>query len=180
MLGPRVLSLSVFSRRAQACALCAAIFSLHALACTAGTASTTCALNTCTSGAVLKTYANITRDQMQTATITACIDTTCVSGTPTSVPSSPGDRLTVSLQGQLNVTGYVGSPDPQKGYVIEADFNLSDSSLNTTDTFQLYVTTANGTKVDGAINETPKFTKTTPNGPDCPPVCQDGVVDKTQ
>lgn len=181
MLAARLLSLAVFSaalrsRRALACALS----SLLTVACTAGTASNNCALNTCTSAAVLKTFANVTRDQMQTATISACIDTTCVSGTPASIPSSPGDRLTVSLQGQLNVTGYLGSPVAGKGYIVEADFNLSDSSLNTTDTFQLYVTTADGTKVDGAINETPSFTKATPNGPDCPPVCQDGVIDKTQ
>lgn len=180
MLAARVLSLAVFSRRARACALSAALFSLETVACTAGTASNNCALNTCTSGAVLKTFANVTRDQMQTATVSACIDATCVSGTPSSVPSSPGDRLTVSLQGQLNVTGFLGSPIAGKGYVVEADFNLSDSSLNTTDTFQLYVTTADGTKIDGAINETPKFTKDTPNGPDCPPVCEDAVIDKTQ
>lgn len=166
MLAPRVLS--------------AVLISTLLVACKAGTGGDNCTIDTCTSGAVLKTFANVTRDQMQTATITACIETTCVSGIPASVPSSPGDRLTVSLQGQLNVTGYLGSPDPQKGYVVEADFNLSDSSLNTTDKFQLYVTTSDGTKVDGAIDETPNFTKTTPNGPDCPPVCENAIVDKTK
>lgn len=153
---------------------------MHTVACTAGTASNNCALNTCTSGAVLKTFANVTRDQMQTATISACIDNQCVSGTPSSVPSSPGDRLTVSLQGQLNVTGYLGSPDPEKGYVVEADFNLSDSAPAASDTYQLFVTTADGTKVAGGIDETAIFTKTTPNGADCPPVCQNAVIDKTQ
>jgi len=171
MLAARALSVSTF---------CAVLLSTMLVACKAGTGGDNCTLNTCTSGAVLKTFANITRDQMQTATVTACIDTTCVSGTPTSIPSSPGDRLTVSLQGDLNVTGFLGSPVPDKGYVVEADFNLGDSSLKDTDSFQLYVTTSDGTKVAGSISEVPNFTKTTPNGPDCPPVCESGVIDKTQ
>ncbi|MGH7280768.1 MAG: hypothetical protein ACRELY_04540 [Polyangiaceae bacterium] len=175
-----MLAARALSRLGSLVGFSAALFSMLTVACTAGTSSTNCALNTCTSGAELKTFANITRDQMQIATISACIDNTCVTGTPTSVPSSPGDRLTVSLQGQLNVTGYIGSPDPQKGYIVEADFNLSDSAPASTDTYQLFVTTSDGTKVSGGIDEAANFTKTTPNGPDCPPVCLNALIDKTQ
>lgn len=149
------------------------------VACTAGTSSTSCALNTCTSTAVLKTFANIPKEQMAQATIFACIDTTCVSGTPASVPGSPGDRLTVTLQGALTVQGYITAPDPQKGYLIEADFDLGESNPQNGDRYQLYVMNGSA-KVDGGIDKTATYQTETPNGPSCPPVCQNAVIDQTQ
>src|SRR5665213_1529574 len=89
------------------------------LACTAGTSSTNCPLNTCQSGAVVQLYANVTRDVMAKASITACLNGGCVTGAPASIPSSPGDRLSVSLQGALVVQGFISSPDPVKGYLVE-------------------------------------------------------------
>ncbi|MEO8878319.1 MAG: hypothetical protein ABI461_22180 [Polyangiaceae bacterium] len=149
-------------------------------ACTAGTSSTNCALDTtCTSGADLKTYINLTRDQMATATITACLNGGCDTGTPASIPSSPGDRLAINLNGALSIQGFISSPDPIKGYLIEANFILSDSNPMNGDAYQLYAT-SNGQQASGSINQTATYTKTTPNGADCPPVCENATIDQTK
>ncbi len=140
------------------------------LACTAGTASNNCALNSCNNGATVKIYANVTADVMAKASVTACLNNGCVTGIPASLPSAPGARLSIALQGALSVSGYISSPDPVKGYLIEADFDLSNSSPVNGDNYKLAVV-SNGEAVPGSVNQAATYTKTTPNGADCPPVC---------
>jgi hypothetical protein len=140
------------------------------LACTAGTASNDCALNSCNNGATVKIYANVTPDVMSAATITACLNDGCVSGTPASLPSTSGGRLNVALQGSLSVSGYISS-DPTKGYLIEADFDLSTASPKNGDVYKLAVV-SNGEAVPGSVTQSASYTKTTPNGADCPPTCE--------
>jgi hypothetical protein len=146
-----------------------------ALACTAGTSSTNCALNTCNSGAVIQVYANVTRDVMEASSITACLNGGCVTGAPASIPSSPGDRLSVALKGALVVQGYISSPDPVKGYLVEADFTLGDSSPADGDEYKLAVI-SNGEAVPGSLDQKVTYEKTTPNGASCPPVCDNVTV----
>jgi hypothetical protein len=145
------------------------------LACTAGTSSTDCALNTCNSGAVVQIYANVTRDVMEASSITACLNGGCAMGSPASVPSSPGDRLSVALQGALVVQGYISSPDPVKGYLVEADFTLSDTSPSDGDEYKLAVI-SNGEAVPGSVDQKVTYVKTTPNGASCPPVCDNVTI----
>jgi hypothetical protein len=141
------------------------------LACTAGTASSDCALNSCNSGAIVKIYANVTADVMSAATITACLNNGCVSGTPASLPSTAGTRVSVALQGSLSVSGYISAPDPTKGYLVEADFDLSTASPVNGDVYKLAVV-SNGEAVPGSVTQSASYTKSTPNGADCPPTCE--------
>ena len=150
-----------------------------AMACTAGTSSSNCALNVCTSGATVKTYVNLTRDQMAAATVTACLNGGCNSGIPASIPSSAGDRLAIALTGALSIQGFISAPDPAKGYLIEADFTLSDSNPMNGDKYQLYVT-SNGQQASGSVDQAATYVKTTPNGPDCPPDCENALIDQTK
>jgi hypothetical protein len=140
------------------------------LACTAGMANNNCALNSCNNGAIVKIYANVTADVMSASTITACLNNGCVSGTPASLPSTSGSRLSVALQGSLSVSGYISS-DPVKGYLIEADFDLSTANPQNGDIYKLAVV-SNGEAVPGSVTQSATYTKTTPNGPDCPPTCE--------
>jgi hypothetical protein len=141
------------------------------LACTAGTASNDSALHSCNNGAIVKIYANVTSDVMSASTVTACLNDGCVSGTPTSLPSSPSARLNIALQGALSVSGYISGPDPDKGYLIEADFDLSTASTADGDTYKLAVV-SNGQAVPGQVSQAATYTKSTPNGADCPPTCE--------
>jgi hypothetical protein len=141
------------------------------LACTAGTASNDCPLNSCENSATVKIYANVTSEVMSTATITACLNNGCVSGTPASLPSAGGARLTVALQGSLSVSGYISLPDPAKGYLIEADFDLTTASPSNGDVYKLAVV-SNGESVPGSVTQSATYTKSTPNGADCPPTCE--------
>jgi len=150
-----------------------------ALACTAGTSSTNCALNTCTSGAIVKTYVSLTREQMTSATVTACLNQGCDTGVPASIPSSAGDRLAVTLNGAISIQAFISSPDPVKGYLIEADFTLNDSNPANGDNYQLYVT-SNAQQASGSVNQSATYVRTTPNGGDCPPVCDNVVIDQTK
>ncbi|MEO7110435.1 MAG: hypothetical protein ABI183_08370 [Polyangiaceae bacterium] len=141
------------------------------LGCTAGTASSDCALNSCNNGASVKIYANVTADVMSASTVTACLNDGCVSGTPTSLPSSTSARLTIALQGALSVSGYISGPDPVKGYLIEADFDLSTAATANGDIYKLAVV-SNGQAVPGQVTQPATYTRSTPNGADCPPTCE--------
>ena len=136
----------------------AALVLAPSLACTAGTSSTNCSLNTCNSGATVKIYANISAAEMAQSTVTACLNDGCVNGAPASVPSTPGSRLNIALQGALTVQGYISSPDPVKGYLIEADFELSETSLTDGDSYKLAVI-SNGEAVPGQLNQAATYVK---------------------
>ncbi|HEX7666450.1 MAG TPA: hypothetical protein VF407_18115 [Polyangiaceae bacterium] len=136
-------------------------------------------LNTCDSQAVLKTYVNLTKDEMGQATIYACSADTCNTGTATTVPSTAGDTVNVTLNGSLTTSSTISSPIADKGYPISVTFELTQSAVKNGDVYKLYAM-LNGTKVDGGIDGPVTFATETPNGAECTPVCQTAVVDNTK
>lgn len=142
--------------------------------------STKCqGLNTCDSQALLKIYVNLPKDQMAQATLYACSADVCNTGTATTIPSTPGDTVSLMLQGALTTSSTISSPITDKGYPVSVTFNLSQSSVKSGDVFKVYAM-LNGTKLDGGIDGPVTFATETPNGADCPPVCQTAVIDSTQ
>jgi hypothetical protein len=73
----------------------------------------------------------------------------------------------------------ISAPIADKGFPVSVTFELTQSSVKNGDVYKLYAM-LNGTKVDGGIDGPVTFQTETPNGADCPPVCQTAVVDKTQ
>lgn len=137
-----------------------------------------CTLLSCQSTATIRMYANVDRTQMQTATITACRNQSCSSGQPSTVPSAPGDRLQFRLAGPVAVDGWLTSPDPQKGFRVEAVFPLDGISAQNGDVYDLRVTLAGQTAPAVAVSDRATYQEAQPNGPDCPPVCRTATIDK--
>ncbi|MEO8801159.1 MAG: hypothetical protein ABI551_24925 [Polyangiaceae bacterium] len=136
-------------------------------------------LSTCDSQALLKIYVNLPKDQMAQATLYACSADVCNTGTATTIPSTAGDTVSLTLQGALTTSSTISSPITDKGYPISVTFNLSQSSVKDGDIYKVYAM-VNGTKVEGGIDGPVTFATETPNGADCPPVCQTAVVDSTK
>ncbi|MFO0671395.1 MAG: hypothetical protein U0235_17480 [Polyangiaceae bacterium] len=161
-----VLSLSMFGLVASG----------HLAGCSS---SKTCTLLGCESSATMRVYAAVDRTAMTTATITACRNGSCSAGQPTTVPSAPGDRLAFRLAGPIAAEGYLSSPDPVKGYKIEAVFALEGVTTANGDTYEIRVTPAGAAAPAVTVSDKATYQSTQPNGPDCPPECTAATIDKT-
>lgn len=143
------------------------------------TKSTSCTLIGCQSGATVKLLVSLPPDEMLHATVVACRNDACSSGTPASVPSGDGDRLIVRLQGGVTVQGYLSthvfSPTLQ-GFQLDAVFSIEDDAADG-DVYS--VTVQNGGAPAASAKESVNYTASTPNGAACPPTCHNATVDKT-
>lgn len=141
-----------------------------------------CTLVACESTATVRMRANVTQQDLQNATISACrIEGAppggCVTGTISLVPNAPGDKLRFSMNGPIDVRSFVGSPDAGKGYLLEFVFNLEGATTKDGDTYEIKVLLNNNPIAQ--LSERATYTVQQPNGADCPPVCRSVVIDKS-
>lgn len=144
------------------------------------TKSNTCTLLGCQSGATVKALVNLPPDEMLHATVVACRNGACASGTPTTLPTADGDRLLIHLSGggitaQAFVMTHVFSPT-LKGYELDTEFSIGDDAL---DGDMYSVTVQNGGAPAATAMGTATYALSTPNGADCPPTCHNATIDKT-
>lgn len=115
------------------------------------------------------------------ATISACRGEGATQGCSTGripiVPSAPGDRLEFSMAGAVNAKGFVTTPDPAKGFLLEVSFNLEGVTTKEGDTYEVKVLVNNAPIAQ--FSERASYQLTQPNGPECPPVCKTTVLDKS-
>lgn len=137
-----------------------------------------CTLLGCESSATIRMFANIPRDKMEGATITACRNNSCSSGRPATVPAAPNDRIQLGMNGSIAVLGYLTTRDPVKGYAVEATFPLDGVLAQNGDLYELRVTNAGETTPVVAASDKATYKETQPNGSECPPVCRNATIEK--
>jgi hypothetical protein len=140
--------------------------------------SKTCTLVECQSVATIRMFANVPRAQMESATITACRNGSCSAGRPATVPSAPNDRLQFTLAGPVAAQGYLTSPDPIKGFHVEAVFPLDGVVAQDGDVYDLRVTPEGASAPAAAASDRATYQESQPNGSDCPPVCKTSTIEK--
>ena len=145
-------------------------------ACT-GSPSRTCGLVGCNSSATIKGYATLAHDDMQQATIRACRNKSCSTGKPATLPTAPGDRLQIVLNGPVAAQGFISSPDA-KGYTIEVTFSVDDQAVKSGDHYELEILKGDGTSSNAYAGDA-TYAEVAPNGKDCPPFCKTATIDKT-
>ncbi len=143
------------------------------------TKSNTCTLVACQSGATVKLLVNLPPDEMLHATVVACRNDACSTGTPASVPSADGDKLLVRLQGGVTVVAYISThvfTPTLMGYELDSVFSIEDDAKDG-DVYS--VTVQNGGASAASAKEPVTYTASTPNGVNCPPTCHNATIDKT-
>ncbi len=136
-----------------------------------------CTLLDCSSSMTFLGYATLPHDEMQKATIVACLKGSCSQGKPASLPGTSNDKIQVALSGGVSAQAYIYSPD-SKGYKVEVVYSISDQSPKNGDPYELKILAGDGSTHDD-YQATATYQEVTPNGKDCPPVCKISTIDKT-
>lgn len=129
----------------------------------------------CTSDVRVRLSVELPREEMQRAVIRACRNESCNTGSATNIPTFVGDTLRFPLQGVLPVHGQIDLLEGSTAYRVEVVFDVDERQIGTSDSYELAIE-SNGAEVT-AIKQPARYTESTPNGRDCPPICRNAIIE---